>query len=141
VQAEYAPPSKRHSNVDPVSVDVKLNAASLLLTVPEGPSVMVVFGGVRSTLNAHVSGVSSWSVPDTAATAKVCWPSSTVVMNGDVQAANGFPSRLHTNVAPAGLDENVNRTAATLPTALGFSLRVVFGRAPDPASGWLPDDR
>jgi hypothetical protein len=48
VQAVNAAPSRRHSNVEPDSVEVKPNEASVDVTVPLGPLVIAVSGGVVS---------------------------------------------------------------------------------------------
>ena len=42
-----------------VSVAVKLNEAELLLTVPEGPAVIVVSGAMVSTVQVRTAGVGS----------------------------------------------------------------------------------
>ncbi len=46
VQLLKAAPSKRHSKVEFASEEEKAKPAELLLTVPEGPEVMMVSGGV-----------------------------------------------------------------------------------------------
>jgi len=47
-QALKAAPSRLHSNAEFGSVDEKVNVASLVFTVPDGPESMVVLGGVVS---------------------------------------------------------------------------------------------
>ena len=42
------PPSRRHSNVDPASLEEKVKEALVLVVVPDGPSPIVVSGGVLS---------------------------------------------------------------------------------------------
>jgi hypothetical protein len=42
------PPSRRHSNVDPASLEEKVKDALVLVVVPDGPSTIVVSGGVVS---------------------------------------------------------------------------------------------
>jgi hypothetical protein len=71
-----------HSKVDPASVEENVNEADVLLTVPEGPELMVVFGGVVSgsgavlTVQVRVAGVASTlPAPSVALTEKVCEPS------------------------------------------------------------------
>ena len=51
-QAAKAAPSTRHSKVESASVDVKVNVGveSVVVLPPAGPAVMLVFGGVRSSL-------------------------------------------------------------------------------------------
>lgn len=48
VQAPHAPPSRRHSNVEPSSLEVNSKVADVEVTVPDGPEVMVTTGGVVS---------------------------------------------------------------------------------------------
>ena len=57
LQAANAPPSMRHSNVAPGSVDMKVKEGAFLLVGPEGPPVMVVSGGVVSGGDAVVFAV------------------------------------------------------------------------------------
>jgi hypothetical protein len=51
VQDEYALPSIEHWNVAFVSAEVKLKDAVVLFVGFEGLAVIVVFGGVRSTVH------------------------------------------------------------------------------------------
>ena len=71
-----------HSKVDPASDEENVNEADVLLTVPEGPELMVVFGGVVSgggtvlTVQERVAGVpSTLPAASVALTENVCWPS------------------------------------------------------------------
>ena len=48
LHAPQAPASSRHSNVEPVSVDVNEKLADGDVTVPDGPELIVVSGGVVS---------------------------------------------------------------------------------------------
>jgi hypothetical protein len=41
-----AAPSRLQVKVDPLLLEVKLKLAEVVVTVPEGPAVIVVFGGV-----------------------------------------------------------------------------------------------
>ena len=50
VQAAKANPSILHSNVAVESGDVNLNVAVRVVTVPDGPPVIVTVGGVVSTV-------------------------------------------------------------------------------------------
>ena len=59
MHAAYAAASRRHWNVEPSSVAVKLKVGVLSLVVLDGPLVIVVSGGVVSTVNARVAGVGS----------------------------------------------------------------------------------
>ena len=58
VQVVKAEPSKLQVKVDPLIVDVKLKLAEVLVTVPEGPAVIVVSGGT-TTVQLWVAGVAS----------------------------------------------------------------------------------
>ena len=77
-----APLSSLHSKVDPASEEENVNEAEVLLTLPDGPELMVVFGGVVSgggavlTVQDRVAGVASTlPAPSLALTEKVCEPS------------------------------------------------------------------
>ena len=95
--AAYAPPSNRHWNVPPVSVETKANVAWVPATVPLGPEVIVVSGAAVSTVHAREAGVGSvLPARSTARTSKVWLPSpSPDTVAGDVQAAKAAPSRRH----------------------------------------------
>ena len=102
VQAAKAAASTRHSNDDPAS-EANENVGVLSLVVPLGPAVIVVSGGVVSTVNERVAGEAS-TLPEAsfARTANVCAPSGNyVVVSGDVQAAKAAVSMRHSNIAPA----------------------------------------
>ena len=43
-----AAPSRLQAKVDPLIVDVKLKLAEVVVTVPEGPAVIVVSGGTTT---------------------------------------------------------------------------------------------
>ena len=96
------PPSTRHWNVEPASVEVNENVGVLSLVVPDGPAVIEVSGGVVSTVKVRLAGVrSTFPAASSARTSKVCEPSvSATVVNGEVQAVNAPPSTRHWNVAP-----------------------------------------
>ena len=79
VQLANVPESTRHSNVEPVSVEVNVNVGVLSLVGPDGPAVMLVSGGVVSTVStvkARLAGVAS-TLPaaSMARTSKVWAPS------------------------------------------------------------------
>ena len=52
-------PSRAHANVALASFDVNEKLALAIGTVPVGPDVIVVFGGVRLTVQLRVAGVGS----------------------------------------------------------------------------------
>ena len=55
-QAVNGAPSRLQANVEPVSVELKPNEALVLFTVPDGPEVIVVSGGVRSIVQLRLAG-------------------------------------------------------------------------------------
>src|SRR5215213_3259484 len=76
------------------------------------PSVGMTFetvGGVVSTVQMRLTGVTSTPPkPSNARTAKVCEPSVRLVkVAGEVQALKAASSNLHSNVAPAEVDEKL----------------------------------
>jgi hypothetical protein len=74
-QAAHAPPSSRHSKVDPASVAVNPNVAVVVETVPLGPLVIEVLGATVSTVHVSVAGVASTlPEPSFARTENVCEP-------------------------------------------------------------------
>ena len=80
VQALQAPASSWHSNDEPVSDEVNVKLADAVVTVPLGPPVIVVSGGVVSgaaTLTVHVRVAGEASVLPAASVARtlnVCEP-------------------------------------------------------------------
>ncbi len=129
VQAANAPASTRHWKVDPASVAVKENVGVLSLVVPVGPAVIVVSGGVVSTLNARLAGVGSvLPAVSVARTSNVCAPSaSAAVVNGVVQAANAPASTRHWNVDPASVAVKENVGVLSLVVPVGPAVIVVSG--------------
>src|ERR671917_371365 len=53
-QTAHTDPSSRHSNVEPASGEENSNTAEAALTVPLGPLVITVSGGVVSDAIVHV---------------------------------------------------------------------------------------
>ncbi len=66
-----APVSRRHSNVEPVSLEENVNVGEFVVIVPVGPVSMVVFGAAVSTVNVRVAGVGSGLPAEMARTEKV----------------------------------------------------------------------
>src|SRR4051812_12752535 len=98
-QAFDAPPSMRHSNRAPGSLDRSVNAGAGSLVDPDGPS-MTSSGGVVSTAKGCDATVPMLPSASSARTSNVCAPSASVAaVNGDEHAANCAPSRRHCNVA------------------------------------------
>src|SRR3954452_23088566 len=102
LQGPNAAVSPRHSNVDPLSVDVNDHVGVVSLLGVGAATVIVVFGAVVSTVNVRAAvgprlpAVSVWR------TLNVCplWESVALVY-GDVQTAKFAVSMRHSNVAPA----------------------------------------
>jgi hypothetical protein len=88
-QVVNAPVSTEHWNVDGVSLDVNANVGVESFVGPLGPELMVVSGGVVSTVIERVAGVGSmFPAASTARTANACGPSaSTAVVNGEEHVA------------------------------------------------------
>ena len=87
-QAEKAPPSTEHSNVDDsLAENIKSPVVSLLGS--GGIESIDVWGAAVSTVHAKVAGVGSvFKAASMAATLKVCGPSArTAVANGDAHDA------------------------------------------------------
>jgi hypothetical protein len=59
VHTAYTPPSILHMNVEPASVEVKVNVAEVEFVGLTGDAVIVVFGGVTSTIQVYEAGVRS----------------------------------------------------------------------------------
>jgi len=77
VQGTKAARLRRHSKVEPLSLEEKVKVADVLDVVPVGPDVIVVFGGVESVLTVQLTdaGVASvLSAASVARTKKVCGP-------------------------------------------------------------------
>ena len=75
VHAAYVPwpdgVSRRHWNVEPTSVPENRNDCEVVLTVPDGPPLIVVSGGPVSTEKLRVAGVGSGVPASTARTLNV----------------------------------------------------------------------
>ena len=59
MQEENVALSRLHAKVLPVSVEVKLKLALVLLVEPAGPAVIVVSGAVISIVHVKLAGVGS----------------------------------------------------------------------------------
>ena len=76
MQAAKEPPSIRHSNVEPPSVELKEKSAPVALVGSLGGAVIVVFGALVSTAHVKDAGVGSvLAAASVARTWKVCEPS------------------------------------------------------------------
>src|SRR2546422_11736712 len=94
VNADQAPPSRRHANSRPeggvrLSVPVNVNIALVTCAAPPGPPAIWVSGGVLSTMMTHVV-VAEFPARSVAAAPSGCEPSLTVdVGQGAVAVAPG----------------------------------------------------
>jgi len=129
VQAANAAPSRRHSKVDPASVDVKLKLAEVAFVGFAGVAVIVVLGAARSIVHVYVAGVASvLPAGSMARTLKVWLPAASPLYElGDVQAAYAAPSRLQAKVDPASVAVNANVAAVWFVGFAGLDEIVVFG--------------
>ena len=96
--------------MEPASVEVKENVGVLSLVGPEGPAVIVVSGGVVSTVNDRLAGDASvLPAASVARTSNVCAPSArAAVVNADQQDANAAASTRHWKVEPASVEVKEN---------------------------------
>src|SRR3989442_13480779 len=94
VNADHAPPSRRHANSRPeggvrLSVPVNVNIALVTCAAPPGPPAIWVSGGVLSTMTTRVV-MAEFPARSVAAAPSVCRPSLTVdVRPGAVAVAPG----------------------------------------------------
>lgn len=118
-----------HWNVEPASVEVKVNVETLELLFAGGPLVMVVSGRTVSMVHVYEAGVAS-TLPagSMARTWKVCEPSASApVANAEVQALNAEPSTLHWKVEPACVAVKENEDVAEFEMSGGCAVMVVSG--------------
>ena len=71
MQVLKPPPSSWHSKVEPVSVEAKRRSATVAAVVPAGPAVIVVSGGVESTVKA--ASVAKWVASDSRRSFQAPW--------------------------------------------------------------------
>jgi hypothetical protein len=136
-QPKYGPPSSAHSNVAAASL-VNAKTADWTTVGPLGPDVIVVSGGVASTVHVLAAGDGStlpaWSIPCTANVRVASL--SPVKLCGELQALNGAPLSEHANVAAASL---VNSKVATVADVSpeGPAVSVVSGGVKSTVQVWL----
>ena len=111
LQGANAAESKRHSKVEPVSLEEKPKVGVESLVGPEAPEVIVVFGAWVSTVKERVAGVAS-TLPagSVARTAKVWAPSESAAVGvwvapGPLQGAKAAESKRHSKVDPVWVAE------------------------------------
>jgi hypothetical protein len=78
VQGVKAARLRRHSKVEPLSLEVNANVAVVLDVVPTGPDVIVVCGGLASVSTVQVNEAGAPVLPESsvARTWKLCVPSA-----------------------------------------------------------------
>ncbi|HMJ94421.1 MAG TPA: hypothetical protein VK486_01120, partial [Thermoleophilaceae bacterium] len=131
LQEPQAPPSTRHSKVEPGSGDEKVNVGVESFVGPDGPLSIVVFGAAVSTVKLRDAGVASTFPAGSVARASKLWrPSaSEAVVTGVEHEPHAPASTRHSNVEPAWLDEKANVGVASLVGPDGPLSIVVCGAA------------
>jgi hypothetical protein len=129
VQALQEPPSSRHSNVEPPSLEEKEKLAPVAFVGSPGWAVIVVSGAAVSIVQVKVAGVASvLPAASVARTSKVRAPSARSVNEwGLEQALQAPPSRRHSKVEPPSLEVNEKLGSFELVGSLGCAVIVVFG--------------
>src|SRR5687768_1514289 len=129
VQGAQAPPSTRHSNVEPASSaeNAKLGVSSLEGSA--GAASSVVSGASVSTVHAWEAGVGSGLPAASVARTSKVWPPSASGPTGSglVQGAQAPPSSRHWKVEPASLAENWKLGEASALGSAGAASMVVCG--------------
>jgi len=111
-------------------VDVNLNFALVLVVGFTGVPVMVVLGGVVSTVQflAFAADLSMFPAASIARTWNVCMPSfKGAEVQGLVQGANAPPSRLHSKVLPGSVEVKEKVATGLFVSFGGPDVMVVLG--------------
>jgi hypothetical protein len=111
--------------MEPASLDRNARRGLAFAVRPEGPSVMVVWGGVESTMKDREDGVgSAFPARSLAVTKTVCGPSASgAVDSGEAHVDAAALSSRHANVEPGSFE--AKRNSATRSFVRGFGLRVM----------------
>jgi hypothetical protein len=129
VQAVNAAPSREHSNVAVVSVELNVNVATGFGVEDGGPELIVVLGALVSTVIERLAGV--WSrlpAGSVARTRNVCAPLDREdVVNGDEQEVKEAVSTEHWNVEPVSVEAKTNVGVESLVGPLGPEVNDVSG--------------
>ena len=118
--AVQAPPSRRHSNVEPGSVEEKPKLAAVSVVGDDGAEEIGVFGAVVSagTVTVQLAVAAELSVlpaASVARTAKAWSPTATSEYAlGLVHATQAPPSRRHSNVEPDSVEEKPKLAAVSV---------------------------
>jgi hypothetical protein len=131
-----AEPFSVHRNVAEGSGEEKAKVDVREVEIAGGCCVTVVVGGVRSTVQVYVAGVSPVAF---VLTANVCDPSLRPLTGcGDVHAANVPASNLHRKLAPLDAAWNVNVAEVLLVAAGGMESITASGAAAPAAAAMTP---
>ena len=131
LQETHAPPSMRHSKLEPAWLAEKVYVGVASFVGPEGPLSIVVFGAAVSTVKLRDAGVAS-TLPagSVARTSNVWAPSaSDAVVSGVAHEPQAPPSTRHSNVEPASSAEKANVGVASFVGPEGPLSIVVCGAA------------
>jgi hypothetical protein len=128
-QGAKAASSRAHWKLEPASLEVKPKLALVLVVDVGGAAVMVVFGGVVSTVHVWLAAVASvLPAGSVARTEKECDPSPrTAYSAGGVQGAKARPSRAHSKLEPSSLELKSKLALALLLRAGGPVSMLVAG--------------
>ena len=130
VQEVQPPPSTRHSKLEPPSEELNAKVGVVFPDGLEGLESIVVFGGVRSTVQVWLAGVASvLPAASVARTSKVWLPavSAGEIDSGLVQDVQPPPSMRHSKVEPVSLELKVKLGVVLLDGSAGLESIVVFG--------------
>jgi len=111
-------------------VDVNLKFALVLVVGFTGVAVMVVSGGVASTVHvlAFAGDLSVFPAGSVARTWKACFPSTKgAEVHGLVHAVKAAVSRLHSNVLPVTVEVKEKVALVLLVAVAGLEVIIVSG--------------
>src|SRR5207302_1366472 len=128
-QDAQPPPSTRHSNVEPGSLELNVNVGVESLASAGGAESIVVSGAVRSIVHVLVAGVpSALAAASVARTSNVWLPSPrAVVVWGLVQELQPPPSTRHSKLGPGSEELKPKLGVASLDGLEGLASMVVWG--------------
>ena len=121
-------PSRKHSNVEPASLEMNWSSA-VVDSASSGGALRIVVTGGPSSVHSQVAGVGS-AFPDgsIARTSSTCSPpASSSTSCGETHEANEPPSSAHSNVEPNWLEAKVNVAVVLVVPSAGPVSTVVSG--------------
>src|SRR6186997_1514016 len=140
VHAVQLPPSMRHSKLDPDSLELNAKVGVVFPDGLEGLESMVVFGGVRSTVQVWLAGVASvLPAASGARTSKVWLPAVKAgeIDSGLVHDVQLPPSTRHSKLEPPSVELNVKLGVVLLDGSAGLESMVVLGAVRSTVHVWL----